>query len=474
MEIIRPDIAVDFMGARRKAGILSVAAVGLSILSLAVFGLNLGIDFKGGSAVIVAFDAAANVDRDRLEATMHDLVVAETGDDSTQVTVQDFDVGGTGGEDDASRYLVYTEVTSLVDDAKREAITKALTDAFGEKTRVDVPNENSDTFYISFTDTPVVTERYARLTEVFGGLGYDQMTVTSDYERQLDVEFFKDLNLILEEKANAGPNDAEDVEDLVLSQEAWEAKKAKLLEGKKDNRFTVSVEELKAKVEAALEAEFRAAFIRAESSSSVSASVGSDLLNNGLLAVLYAIIGILIYITLRFDFRFAPGAATALVHDVFITLGIFSIFQVKFSLPIIAALLTIVGYSLNDTIVVLDRVRETFDAYRGRDIKDLLNRAINETLSRTVLTSVTTAIVVVSILIFGGGLISDFALALLIGIFVGTYSSIYVASPLVHVMDQYLSRRESTKLKDARGGGANTKGGDRKSSSSGTGTGTDG
>ncbi|MGM0574536.1 MAG: protein translocase subunit SecF, partial [Myxococcota bacterium] len=153
--------------------------------------------------------------------------------------------------------------------------------------------------------------------------------------------------------------------------------------------------------------------------------------------------------------RFAPGAVAALVHDVAITIGIFSVFQIKFSLPIIAALLTIVGYSLNDTIVVLDRVRETFDAYRGRDIRDLLNRAINSTLSRTILTSLTTSIVIISILVFGGGLIRDFALALIIGVVVGTYSSVFVASPLVYYMDQYLERREAQKARDARGGRAN-------------------
>ena len=128
----------------------------------------------------------------------------------------------------------------------------------------------------------------------------------------------------------------------------------------------------------------------------------------------------------------------------------------KVSRPIIASLLTIGGCSRHDTIVVLERGRETFDAYRGRDIKDLLNRAINETLSRTVLTSITTAFVVASILVLGGGLIKDFALALMIGIVIGTYSSIFVASPLVHFMDQYLSRRESAKLREARGSEANT------------------
>ncbi|MDP6943968.1 MAG: protein translocase subunit SecF, partial [Myxococcota bacterium] len=378
-------------------------------------------------------------------------------DETSQVTVQDFDVGVTGEEETvpAKRYLVYTEVPSLVTTEQRGQIATKLKGQFGEKTRVDVPEDSSDTFYITFPKGVVVTERYAALQETFKGLGFEQVTIASDYERQLDVEWFKDLNLLVEEKKDAAGAEDDTTDELMLSQAAWNKKKAKMLEGKTDTRFTVSVEELRAKVRSKLADTFGPAFVRAESSTSVSASVGADLLNNGLLAVLYAIIGILIYITLRFDFRFAPGAVVALVHDVFITLGIFSAFQVKFSLPIIAALLTIVGYSLNDTIVVLDRVRETFSTYRGRDIKGLLNRAINETLSRTVLTSVTTAFVVASILVLGGGLIRDFALALMIGIIVGTYSSIFVACPLVHFMDQYLSRRESAKLREARGSEAN-------------------
>ena len=458
MQWIPAGISIDFMGKSRAAGALSVTLVSLSIVSLLIFGLNLGIDFKGGSAVIVAFQADGGVERADIETSIYELVVGETGDETSQVTVQDFDVGVTGEEEEVptKRYLVYTEVPSLVTSEQRKDIAAKLKAQFGEKTRVDVPEDSSDTFYLTFPEAVVVTERYAALEATFKGIGFDQITVASDYERQLDVEWFKDLNLLLEEKDAAAGAEEDTTSELMLSQEAWNTKKAKMLEGKTDTRFTVSVEELRAKVTAKLNDSFGAKFVRAESSTSVSASVGADLLNNGLLAVLYAIIGILIYITLRFDFRFAPGAVVALVHDVFITLGIFSVFQVKFSLPIIAALLTIVGYSLNDTIVVLDRVRETFDAYRGRDIKDLLNRAVNETLSRTVLTSLTTAFVVASILVAGGGLIRDFALALMIGVIVGTYSSIFVASPLVHFMDQYLTQRESDKLREARGSEANT------------------
>lgn len=441
MEIIKPDIAIDFMGMRKKTGILSGVLCAASLLVIAIFGLNQGIDFKGGSAVIVTFKDGTDV-RDKLEAAMHELVLKETGDAASQVSVQDFDIGiGADATEQAMhRYLVYTEVTSLLSDAKRDEISAKIRTSFGEGTRVDLPAEGADMFYVTFPEDVPVLERTAALRALFGELGFDQTTIVSGAEEQLEMERAADLSLVLSEKEAEGDTG---FDDQVVTREAWEKQKLKKLEGKTDRRFKVSVEELKAKVTEMLGKTFGDNFIRVESSTTVSPSVGRDLLNNGLLAVLYAIIGILIYISLRFDFRFAPGAVVALVHDVVITMGIFALFQVKFSLPIIAALLTIVGYSLNDTIVVLDRVRETFEAYRGRDLKDLLNRAINETLSRTTLTSATTLFVVISIVSVGGGLIRDFALALLIGITVGTYSSIFIASPLVYYMDEYLNRRQA-------------------------------
>ncbi len=439
MEIIKPDIAIDFMGMRKKTGILSGLACAASLVMLAIFGLNQGIDFKGGSAVIVTFKEGA-AERDKLEAAMHELVLKETGDAASQVSVQDFDIGigADPGAEPMHRYLVYTEVTSLLNEAKRGEITAKIKATFGDGTRVDLPAEGADTFYISFPEDVPVLERTAALDAMFGELGFAQTSIISGAEEQLEMERAADLSLVLAEKEAAGDTG---FDEQIVSNEAWQKQKLKKLEGKSDRRFKVSVEELKAKVTEMLGSTFGEGFLRVESSTSVSPSVGRDLLNNGLLAVLYAMIGILIYISLRFDFRFAPGAVVALMHDVLITMGIFALFQVKFSLPIIAALLTIVGYSLNDTIVVLDRVRETLETYRGRDLKDLLNRAINETLSRTTLTSATTLFVVIAIVLVGGGLIRDFALALLIGITVGTYSSIFIASPLVYYMDEYIKRR---------------------------------
>ncbi len=182
----------------------------------------------------------------------------------------------------------------------------------------------------------------------------------------------------------------------------------------------------------------------------VGPQVGKDLRQKGLLAILYAMIGILAYITWRFEFRFAVGAIIALLHDVMITLGIFSLFGKEVDLPIIAAFLAIIGYSLNDTIIVYDRIRENFGKHGKLGFAGLVNRSINETLSRTVLTSGTTLLVVLSLFIFGGGVIHNFAFAMLVGIVVGTYSSIFVASPLLVAWDNYRSGGE----KAVKGGSA--------------------
>ncbi len=164
---------------------------------------------------------------------------------------------------------------------------------------------------------------------------------------------------------------------------------------------------------------------------SVGSQIGSELKKSGITAIVFALIGIIIYISIRFEFAFAMGAIAALAHDVLITVGIYCALGNELSMPIIAALLTIVGYSVNDTIVVFDRIREDLKLEKGKSYKEIANLSINQTLSRTVLTSFTTLLTVVMLLIFGGGAVYDFALALFIGILVGTYSSIFVATPVV-------------------------------------------
>lgn len=161
---------------------------------------------------------------------------------------------------------------------------------------------------------------------------------------------------------------------------------------------------------------------------SVGPKVSGELIQSAALAVVIAIAAVLFYIWLRFEWQFALGAVVALIHDVALTIGIFSVLQIKFDLAIIAALLTIVGYSLNDTVVVFDRVRENLRKYKKLPLSDVLNLSINETLARTVMTSVTTLLALISLFVLGGDVIRGFVFAMIWGVIVGTYSSIFIAS----------------------------------------------
>jgi preprotein translocase subunit SecF len=208
--------------------------------------------------------------------------------------------------------------------------------------------------------------------------------------------------------------------------------------GEEANEFLIRVPETAAGLEglaqritAALEQDYGAGKVEMRRVEMVGPQVGKDLREKGLLALMYALIGTLIYISWRFEFRFAIGAILALTHDVAVTLGAFSLFNKEIDLPIIAAFLAIIGYSLNDTIIIFDRIRENFGKHGKEGFAAVVNRSVNETLTRTIMTSGTTLLVVVALFIFGGGVIHNFAFALLIGIIAGTYSTIFVASAFV-------------------------------------------
>lgn len=166
----------------------------------------------------------------------------------------------------------------------------------------------------------------------------------------------------------------------------------------------------------------------------VGPQVGEELTEDGGLALLYSMFGILIYVAWRFEYKFALGSVAALAHDVLITLGFFSLLQLEFDLTVLAAVLAVIGYSLNDTIVVYDRIRENFRLLRKGSPEEVMNTSLNQTLSRTLMTSLTTLLVLVALAILGGEIIHNFSIALIVGVVIGTYSSIFVASPLVLVL----------------------------------------
>lgn len=201
-----------------------------------------------------------------------------------------------------------------------------------------------------------------------------------------------------------------------------------------------------AEVEAALQAV--APDIRFISVESVGPKVSGELIQTAAIAVILAIAAVLVYIWLRFEWQFALGAVAALIHDVILTIGVFSELQIKFDLAIIAALLTIVGYSLNDTVVVFDRVRENLMKFKKRPLREVLNLSINETLSRTFMTSITTLLALIALFVLGGDVIRGFVFAMIWGVIVGTYSSIFVASTVLLLLGV---KRDWSKTQDPTG-----------------------
>jgi preprotein translocase SecF subunit len=209
---------------------------------------------------------------------------------------------------------------------------------------------------------------------------------------------------------------------------------------KKENNNPNLISEIKENLTKSIGSGF--SFRRVES---VGPKVSAELLNSGIIAIGLSLVAMLFYIWLRFEWQFSLGAICALFHDVVLTLGIFSLFSLEINLSIVAAVLTIVGYSMNDTVVIFDRVRENLNKFSDINIFDLTNISINETLSRTIITSVTTLLALISIYIFGGEILKGFSLAMILGVIFGTYSSIYIANPiliLLNVSQKTISKEE--------------------------------
>ncbi|MCB9740058.1 MAG: protein translocase subunit SecF [Deltaproteobacteria bacterium] len=435
-EIFKPGVVWDFLGRRRVFFAVSAAMVLLSVLSLTILGFNKGIDFKGGTKIVVGFKSDAPVEREALREMLGEfLKTASGGSDVGQIEVQDFSVGS-GATTDSKDFLLLTEITSLVTDEQKQGIIAKLGEAF-PGAAIDVAKEGEDRFFVNLAAAANVNETYEKLTGVFGAAGFPKITVNSDVQRQIEVNNYRTLQMAATEDENIGEAEIKQREDAAKAAMAEDLKK------RSDDRFTVTIEEFKAKLTDSMKQKYGDGFIAVRESTSVSPSVAGDMLNQGLVAILYAILGIIIYITLRFDVRYAPGAVIALLHDVFIVIGCFSIAQIKFTMPIIAAVLTIAGYSINDTIVVFDRIREVIEKYPKAPMRMVINNAVSQTLSRTVLTSATTQMAVLSIFLLGGGLIRDFAFAMCVGLVVGTYSSIFIASPLFLTLHEIFEARRA-------------------------------
>ena len=263
------------------------------------------------------------------------------------------------------------------------------------------------------------------------GLNYG-IDFTGGAEIQLHIPTTWDIGKLRDALENGG------IEDVKVQQIGLPEASQYLIKAQGDEK---SLNQVSKKVEGILSQSLKSGEFEVQRVDVVGPAAGSSLRMSGFLSMFYALLCILVYVTIRFDYRYSPGAVLALFHDTVVTLGIFILTQKQFDLQILAALLALIGYSNNDTIIVFDRVRETVHQHPELTIEKAVNRAVNETLGRTLLTSLCTFFTVFSLWFFGGKVIEDFAFTLMVGIIVGTYSSIFVASSLVIIITHYHDRR---------------------------------
>lgn len=387
MELFKHGKVYDFMSIRSWWIAFSLIGTAVSIFSATVWPLpTYGTDFKGGTEVEVAF--TKNVEAATVRSAVHRAGFSAP------------DVVSVTDPANPNRYLVRVQETSGLDENKRSALQKALCYSSAEEA-VD----------------PACAERQ-RATEVKFSPGGDKITARYDQEPDL-AAIATAVQSVEGVELRIGPRNPQ-----VVSQR--DHKVEIQLKSKGDQLMDGLRRELGADVvpENPLRVEW------------VGPKAGKQLRDAAVKSVAIAIVFIMAYVAFRFDLRFAPGGVLALVHDAMVVIGVFVIFKKEITLSTIAAVLTIVGYSINDTVVVYDRIRENLGKHRGKTFAQIINLSVSETLSRTILTSGATMLSFLAFFVWGTGVIKDFALALLVGIVAGTYSSIYVAAPITEWIDK--------------------------------------
>ena len=393
MELFKPGRVYDFMSVRKYWIALSVLLALGSLLLLFYPGPNYGTDFKGGTEIEVAFTKATDGGEIRHAVTKSG---AFSEPDVVQVTDQVH----------PWRYLIRVQEISTVDESSKDALKKALC--------LGVEGEDAS------------CPANARATEIKFSAGGDKLSVRYDVDPDLE-KVKTQLAVVPTVKLRVAANNPQVVNPRDHRVEIQ-------LQSKGDQLLDVLRTELgKDRVpDSALRVEW------------VGPKAGKQLRDSARNSVALAIVFIMLYLAFRFDLRFAPGVVLACVHDALVVLGAFVIFHKEVTLSTIAAVLTIVGYSMNDTVVVYDRIRENLGKHRGKSFRNIINLSISETLSRTILTSGATMLSVLAFFIWGTGVIKDFAFAMVVGIIAGTYSSIYVAAPLTEWIDTNMSRGGKT------------------------------
>jgi preprotein translocase subunit SecF len=379
---LMPKNSIDFVGMRKAAAMMSVVLVSISLGLFFFVGPTWGIDFTGGTEMHLKFQE---------DITIADLRTTLSEEGLTNDSVQ-----------------------QINDPSENEFVVRIQDPEFG----TDELQANIE----------------SNLTSTFGADWIKESTFDAQIGARLMVTY------------NGEPKSVTDLQNAVSSIDG-----VKVEESSDDNKIYIKIPSLSSQLEEALQAKFPGTGDYKDASGksirnlqvlqvdSVGPKVGAELRQQGLVSILATLALILVYVAFRFNLSFAPGAVLALFHDVSIVVGVFVALDMmgityEFNLPMIGALLTIIGYSLNDTIVIYDRLRENMTRYRRKDLEQMINVSINETLGRTLATSVTTLAGMTAFLILGGPVIQTFALAIFLGVIVGTYSTIFVASPTILVM----------------------------------------
>jgi preprotein translocase subunit SecF len=398
MEFFKPGRVFDFMGQRWFWIPLSLILVVVSVVLSFVPGPNYGTDFRGGTEVELAFEKPIDAGGVR-------KAVQESG-------FQTPDVVQVNDPHNPWHFLIRVQEVTAIDDREKVDLKKAL--CF-----VDDPQAP--------LSDPVACPENAKATEVKFSAGGDK--ISTRYDVAPDLEKIRQQVMSVQGiQLRTGPNNPEMLNERDHRVEVQ-------LQSKGDQLIDRLRQKLGADVvpEHALRVEW------------VGPKAGEALRNSARNAVAIAIVFIMLYLAFRFDLRFAPGVIVACVHDAMVVIGVFILLRKEVTLSTIAAVLTVVGYSMNDTVVVYDRIRENLGKYRGKSFAEIINLSVSETLSRTILTSGATMLSVLAFFVYGTGVIKDFMLALVVGIIAGTYSSIYVAAPLTEWIDKRMSRPKDVK-----------------------------
>jgi len=383
LELVRNGTKIRFLSGRKVALTASAVAVVASIGLFAVNGLNYGIDFKGGTLIEGRTPDATDLGdiRTRLEA----------------MDLGDVQVQGFGSPNDS---LIRVEDIKGGDEARKGLVARINT-SLNLGAQLSVEEIRADTFRVLVGD--ITPDSPADAAGMQSG---DEILRIGD-TRAVDLD--------------NDPETDPSVDEIVAAMQDYGA-----------NAFDITV--AGGGGERAVTFENGIGDFEIRRVESLGAKVSGELVTAGIMAILLAIGSVLVYIWLRFEWQFSVGAVGALAHDVILTIGVFSLIGLEFNLSIIAAILTIVGYSLNDTVVVFDRVRENLRRYKKMVLEDLLNLSLNETLSRTLMTSITTLLALLALYFLGGAVLQGFTFAMIWGVLVGTYSSVYIASPILQLL----------------------------------------